>query len=249
MMGAYSKETKHMKKLLLGTVVGLPLGLAFASVAMAEPGVSPTVWSVRTDKLEYRVGDEENSFAWEFEAWTGNDELRLVWNSEGTRIKGGIFEELDNQIRLQKPITDFFDGFIGVAASTPDSLPERYYGAFGVTGLAPQWFDVEAALYVSQYPYIGAEVEYEGLITNRLILVPSIEASFPLADDSARKIDAGGAAVELGLRLSYDLIGRSVSPYIGVNYERAFGGTADILRDNGNQVDEVAGVIGINLMF
>ena len=53
----------------------------------------------------------------------------------------------------------------------------------------------------------------------------------------------------MGLRLSYDLIGRSVSPYIGVNYERSFGGTADILRDHGHEVDELAGVAGINFMF
>ena len=50
--------------------------------------MSPTVWGVRTDKLEYRMGNEENSFAWEFEAWTGNDELRLVWKSEGAKIEG-----------------------------------------------------------------------------------------------------------------------------------------------------------------
>ncbi|MBU2963114.1 copper resistance protein B [Citreicella sp. C3M06] len=248
-MGAHSKEPDHMKKRLLGTALGLPLALTFTSVAMADPAKSPTVWGVRTDKLEYRVGNEENSFAWGFEAWMGNDELRLVWKSEGAKIEGGDFEEMDNQIRLQKPITDFFDGFVGVAASTPDGAPERYYGAFGVTGLAPQWFEVEAALYISEYPYFGAEVEYEGLLTNRLILTPSVEVSLPLADDLAREIAAGGGSVELGLRLSYDPIGRSLSPYIGVNYERAFGGTADILRDHGHEVGELTGVVGVNLMF
>lgn len=248
-MGAYFKETNHMKKLRLGTAVGLALGLTFTSVAMAEVGVSPTVWGARTEKLEYRMGDEGSSFAWGFEAWTGNDELRLVWKSEGAKIEGGGFEEMENQIRLQKPITDFFDGFVGVAASTPDGAPERYYGAFGVTGLAPQWFEVEAALYLSEYPYIGAEVEYEALLTNRLILTPSIEFSLPLADDPEREIAAGGGSVELGLRLSYDLIGRSVAPYIGVNYERAFGATADILRTNGHGIDDLTGVIGVNFMF
>ncbi|GAA6189929.1 hypothetical protein NBRC116596_29920 [Litorivita sp. NS0012-18] len=248
-MGTYFKETNHMKKLLLGTALGLPLTLTFTSVAMAEVGVSPTVWGVRTEKLEYRMGDEGSSFAWGIEAWTGNDELRLVWKSEGAKIEGGGFEEMENQIRLQKPITDFFDGFVGVAASTPDGAPERYYGAFGVTGLAPQWFEVEAALYVSEYPYIGAEVEYEALLTNRLILTPSLEVSLPLADDPAREIAAGGGSVELGLRLSYDLIGRSVSPYIGVNYERAFGGTADILRTNGHGIDDLTGVVGVKFMF
>ncbi|ATG39812.1 Copper resistance protein B precursor [Phaeobacter piscinae] len=243
------KEDNHMKTLSLGTALGVPLALSFASAAMAEVGVSPTVWSVRTDTLEYRMGAEENSFAWGVEAWIGNDELRLVWKSEGAKTEGGDFEEMNNQIRLQMPITEFFDGFIGGAASTPDGAPDRYYGTIGVTGLAPQWFEVEAALYLSNHPYLNAEVEYEGLLTNRLILTPSIEVSLPLADDPEREIAAGGASAAFGLRLSYDLIGRSVSPYIGVNYERAFGETADIRRGHGHDIEELTGVFGVNVMF
>lgn len=242
------KEIKRMKNLILGTVLGLPLTM-FAPAAMAEVGVSPMVWSMSTDTLEYRMGATENSFVWGIEAWVGNDELRFVWKSEGTKIEGGNVEEMDNQLRLQKPISEFFDGFVGLAASTPDDEPERYYGVFGVTGLAPQWFDVEAALFASKYPYIGAEIEYEGLITNRLILTPSLEVTLPLADDPDRETVKGGSSAELGLRLSYDLIGRSVSPYIGVNYERSFGGTADILRLHGHDVDAVTTVIGVNFAF
>lgn len=248
-MGAYFKENKDMKKLLLGLAFGPLFALPFAPVALADVGVSPTVWGVRTDKLEYRFGDDEKSLAWELQAWVGNDELRLAFLSEGVKIEGGDFEEMDTQIRLQKPITDFFDGFVGVAASTPDGVPERYYGTLGVTGLAPQWFEVEAAIYVSEYSYVGAEVEYEGLLTNRLILTPSIELSVPLVDDPERGTAAWAPSVELGLRLGYDLIGRSVSPYIGVNYERDFGGTASISRNAGESVEELSGVIGINFNF
>ncbi|WP_286134850.1 copper resistance protein B [Neptunicoccus cionae] len=238
-----------MNKLLLGMAFGPLLALPFASAAVAEVGVSPTVWGVRTDKLEYRVGDDNKSLAWELQAWAGNDELRLVFLSEGVKIEGGDFEEMEHQIRLQKPVTDFFDGFVGLAASTPDGVPERYYGTFGVTGLAPQWFEVEAAVYVSDFSYVGAEVEYEGLLTNRLILTPSIELSVPLVDDPERDTAAGGASLGLGLRLGYDLIGRNVSPYIGVNYERVFGGTADLRRNSGEATEELTGVIGVNFTF
>ncbi|MDO6670097.1 copper resistance protein B [Paracoccus sp. 1_MG-2023] len=237
-----------MRTVTFGAALSLPLALAAVSAAMADPAMSPTVWGLRSEKLEYRMGDEDG-LAWDFEAWTGDDELRLVWKSEGLRIEGGDFEEMENEIRLQKPVTDFFDGFVGLAASTPDGLPERYHGVVGVTGLAPQWFEAEAALYVSRHPYIGAELEYEGLLTNRLILTPSVEIGLPLADDPEREIAAGGVSAELGLRLSYNLIGRAVSPYVGVNYERAFGGTADILRDHGHDVDELTTLVGVNLMF
>ncbi|WP_263398953.1 copper resistance protein B [Salipiger aestuarii] len=92
-------------------------------------------------------------------------------------------------------------------------------------------------------------MDYEGLLTNRLVLTPTIEASLPLADDPGREIAAGGASVELGLRLSYELIGRSVAPYIGVSHERASGGTADILRDHSREIEVLTGVVGVNFMF
>ncbi|KDB04087.1 copper resistance protein CopB, partial [Defluviimonas sp. 20V17] len=212
-------------------------------------GVPPTVWSFRTEKLEYRLGKKENSLAWDFDARVGGDEYRLVWKSEGLRILGGGFAELNNELRFQKPISAFFDTFVGVAASTPDGEPQRYYGSLGVTGLAPQWFEVEGALYVSKFPYIRARADYRALITNRLILTPEVVLTMPLADDPARGIAAGGASAELGLRLGYDLIDRSVAPYIGLNYKRSFGGTAKLVRASGGSVGELTGVLGVNFFF
>ena len=102
---------------------------------------------------------------------------------------------------------------------------------------------------MAEHPYLSAEADYEALLTNRLILTPWLEVSMPLSDDDARDVAAGGATAELGLRLSYDLIGRSVSPYVGVSYERSYGGTADLLRAAGDDVSELSGVIGVNLNF
>lgn len=245
MSGAGPKGLHSMKHLMIGML----MAVLAAPAAMADVGVPPTVWSFRTEKLEYRLGKQENSFAWDFDARVGGDEFRLVWKSEGLRIIGGGFAELNNELRFQKPISTFFDAFAGVAASTPDGEPQRYYGSFGVTGLAPQWFEVEAALYLSKYSYVKGRVNYQALITNRLILTPEVIVTMPLADDPARGIAAGGASAELGLRLSYDLIDRSVAPYIGLNYKRAFGGTAKLIRANGQSAEELTGVLGVNFFF
>lgn len=77
----------------------------------------------------------------------------------------------------------------------------------------------------------------------------SIEVNLPLKDDLARDRGADGAVVEIGARLSYDVIRRAFSPYIGVNYEAALGDTKDILRANGEDTDAFAIVIGTRLMF
>jgi copper resistance protein B len=53
----------------------------------------------------------------------------------------------------------------------------------------------------------------------------------------------------MGLRLGYDLIDRSFTPYIGVHYERLFGQTADYARDDGEERDALFFVIGARLLF
>jgi copper resistance protein B len=55
--------------------------------------------------------------------------------------------------------------------------------------------------------------------------------------------------LEVGARLSYDLIDRALSPYIGVHYERLFGESGDLARDEGEDRDQVLFVVGARLMF
>ena len=109
--------------------------------------------------------------------------------------------------------------------------------------------EVDADLFLSDYPSLWLEAEYEGLITNRIILVPSIELDIPFRDDLASDVGAFGPKLEVGLRLSYDLIDRAFSPYIGVHYERVFGETADIARGNGEDPGAVFFVAGARIQY
>ena len=228
------------------------LGLTMAmTVTWALPGqAEPLIYGIQVEQLEYRQGDGEDSLVWDFDALIGSDELKLVWRSEGERAQdSGDFETLENQLRLQFPVSTFFDAVVGLRASTPDGLPDRYNAVFGVKGLAPQWFEIDADLYLSDRSFLRFEGEYEAMLTNRLILTPSLEVTMPLQDDLAYSQAAGGATVELGLRMSYDLIDRAVSPYLGVNYEKSFGGTADLIRASGAENGTFSVVFGTRLMF
>ncbi len=93
------------------------------------------------------------------------------------------------------------------------------------------------------------EVDYEALITNRLILTPSIEIDLPLNDDKEIGKGGFGPTLEIGARLSYDLIDRAVSPYIGVHWERIFGESANLARAEGEESSSVYVVAGFRLMF
>lgn len=216
----------------------------------AAPGLAePLIYGVQVDQAERRFDDGSDVYAWEFDALAGTDELKAVWRSEAEYLTGGNqFETLENQLRLQTPISTFFDAAIGVRVDTPRG-EDRAYGVLGVKGLAPQWFEVDADLYLGETSFVRLEAEYEGLITNRVILTPSVELDTPLGDDTTLGVGAFAPTLEVGARLSFDLLDRAVSPYIGVHYERQFGETADLARQEGEQADRLFFVVGTKLLF
>jgi len=227
--------------------IGLLLPIAMlANSVKAEP----LIWGGKLEQFEYRVGDNGTDvMAWDGDAVIGSDELKFVLLSKGEfQTDGDVMEKMETQARLQTPISTFFDAFVGVRVDTPKGR-DRVHGVVGVKGLAPQWVEVDADLYVSDHPSFRLGVSYEALITNHIILTPSFEVDLPFSDDRAIEIGAWGPKAEIGARLSYDLIDRAVAPYIGVHYERFFGETANIRTMEGKEGDALWFVTGVRLMF
>ena len=118
--------------------------------------------------------------------------------------------------------------------------PAQTWAAFGVQGLAPYWFEVEATGYVGGggRTHVRFETEYDLRLTNRLILQPLVEFEVYGKDDLERFRARGLTESEAGLRLRY-LVKREFAPYVGVVWSRKYFGTADLARDRG---DRTAGV-------
>ena len=209
-------------------------------------------YGVQMEQLEYRQGDTgQNLMVWDGDAFVGTDEIKLRWLGEGEYdTDEEVLESMENRLVLQMPISTFFDLKAGVRLDTPDG-PDRLFGVVGVAGLAPQWIEVDADLFVSETGDVSARVdaEYELLITNRLILIPSLEVDVAFTEDREIGVATGLNSVEFGVRLSYDLIDRMLSPYVGVAYERKFGRTADFAREEGEDTSALFGVICARLMF
>jgi copper resistance protein B len=232
-------------------IKGLIVGIIFSTVtASSSWAAEQLIYGIQIEQLEIRTGDNGTEvLAWDGDAVIGTDDLKFVLRSEGEfETDGDVMETLETQARLQFPISTFFDAAVGVRFDTPEG-PDRTHGVVGVKGLAPQWFEIDADLYVSDHPSFRFEAEYEALITNRLILTPSIEFNLPFNDDREIEIGAWGPKTEVGARLSYDVIDRSVAPYIGVHYERYFGETKDIKVAEGKEGDALWFVTGLRLMF
>lgn len=223
--------------------------LAWAAFGSVSATAEPLIYGVQVEQAERRFDDGSDVYAWDFDALVGTDELKVVWRSEAEYLtEGSRFETLENQLRLQKPISTFFDAVVGVRVDTPRG-EDRVYGVVGVKGLAPQWFEVDADLYLGETSFVRIEAEYEGLITNRIILTPSVELDTPLGDDAALGVGGFAPKLEVGARLSYDLLDRAISPYVGVHYERLFGETAERAREEGGQRDTLFFVVGTKVLF
>ena len=236
-----------MKTSLTIGAVALGLGILVAGTSSAQMAT----YGVRANQLEYRFGENnEEVLAWDFDYIYGTDELKFLFRSIGEMDTAtNDFGSLETQLRLQKPISAFFDAVVGLQANKPTLGPDRTNLVLAVQGLAPQWFEIEGGLYLSEYSFGRFEAEYTALLTNRLFFIPSVEIDIPLVDDLASGQAAGGATLEIGARVSYDLVGRAISPYIGVNYEKSYGGTADMLEAGGGQRDNLSFVVGTRLFF
>jgi copper resistance protein B len=205
---------------------------------------------VKIDQLEYRFQDGNDLVAWEGQGRIGNDDHKVALKTEGAYIRGeDKFEGAEVQLLYQRPISDFFDAQIGVRRDIkPD--PSRTFGVIGVNGLAPQWFESDASLFVSNKGDASArlELEYDILFTQRLVLEPSAEINVAFSDDEPTGVGSGLSDVDLGLRLRYE-IEREFAPYIGVNWERKLGRTSDFAREEGEDDNVFSIVAGIRIFF
>jgi copper resistance protein B len=86
------------------------------------------------------------------------------------------------------------------------------------------------------------------MFTQKLILSPELEINTYSKDDFRNGIGSGLSDLEFGLRLRYEFR-REIAPYIGINWEKKYGKTADLARSKGNSTTDTQVVIGIRAWF
>jgi copper resistance protein B len=203
---------------------------------------------VLLDRLEWRGATGADAGAWDGYAWYGGDYNKLWLKTEGEQVHGRT-EDARADLLWDRIVTRWWSLQLG-ARQDFGAGPPRRWAAAGVQGLAPQWFDIEATFYVGDGGRTAArlQAQYELLFTQRLILQPDLEVNLYGKGDRERGLGSGLSDTELGLRLRYE-VRREVAPYIGVTWNRAFGGTADFRRRDGEGIGDARAVAGVRLWF
>ncbi|SEJ01094.1 copper resistance protein B [Frateuria terrea] len=209
---------------------------------------NPRFGKLLLNQLEVAHGRQGNGHRWDAEAWYGNDDDKLWLRTEGERARGAL-ESADLEAFWNHTLGTFWNTQIGLRTDAGRG-PDRTWAAFGIQGLAPYWFELEATGYVGAAGRTAARVraDYELLLTQRLVLQPEFDANLYGRADPARRLGAGLSDAELGLRLRYE-IRRQFAPYIGVVWVRRLGGTADFARAEGEGIFDRQWVAGVRIWF
>ncbi len=234
-----------MKKYVLALLTTLLVtGSAYGGGMIDDPLLA----MVMVNQFELRVSDEDTPLNWDAEGWLGKD-LNKLWIKTDGEYLDGQFEETELQALYSRAIATYWDVQIGWRGDL-EPTPQRNWLALGIKGLAPYFFDIDAAFFVGESGRTAArlKVDYEFMLTQKLILVPEIELNLYGKDDTAIGVGSGLADIEAGLRLRYE-IRREFAPYIGVNWIHLYGDTADYAREEGEDTDDFRFVFGIRAWF
>lgn len=201
------------------------------------------------DRLEYRNGDNEDGVLWDAQGWYGGDLNKLWIKAEGDySSESDRIEDAELQVLWSHAISPFFDLQSGVRYDfEPSGLA---HAVIGLQGLAPYWLEVDAAAFLSEDGDLTAhiETEYDWLLTQRLILQRRGALELSAQDIPERRLGSGLTRLEAALRLRYEFR-REFAPYLGIEWTRAFGGTADIIEAAGGDSDEFSVVAGVRFWF
>jgi copper resistance protein B len=201
------------------------------------------------NQLEGRTGSG-NELRWDGEGWIGTDMSRLWIKSEGV-FEDGSMSDGDHELLYDRPIPRlrYFDAQVGIREDL-DSRPNRTWGAVGIEGLAPNFFQLESTFYFRDGGHVAVRVAsaYDLKITQRLIAQPQLEMNFYGSPDPARGLGTGLTDLDTGLRLRYEF-SRKLAPYIGFAYTNQFGATAVDSRQAGESVSNPRFIFGLRVWY
>lgn len=205
--------------------------------------------AVIIDQAEVTVSDGEDAYALDVQGWTGGDINRFWWKFEGEGEFGDGVEEAEIQALYSRAIRPFFDFQTGLRQTyRPEG--DRTDLVVGIQGLAPYWFEVDAAAFLSNKGELTAraEAEYDQRITQKWILQPRAEVLFSAEDIPELSIGSGLSSLQVGARLRYE-IRKEFAPYVGVEWTKNFGNTRDFLEAEGRSSEDTRVVVGIRAWF
>jgi copper resistance protein B len=203
--------------------------------------------AILLDRLETVDTDAGRRTHFAIDAWYGQDFRRWWLRSEGEHTRGDALQA-STELLGSRALSAYWDAVAGVQVDTGDH--SRTWASFGLRGLAPYWFEVDARLLLGEsgQSALHLEAEYDLRLTQRLVLQPVAELAWHGRTLSAQREGKGLAETRLGLRLRHEFTPQ-FAPYLGVEQWREFGATAELSRALGKATRDTQMVLGLRFWF
>lgn len=210
------------------------------------------------DVLEYRPrtgGNGSNSdYRWDIEGWYGGDYNRLWFKSEGqqdTAFKADY--DVDFQLLYGRFLWKYYDIQVGGRMETQSfrgGNVTRGLAVIGLQGIVPYNYEFESAVFIDQSGAVSARLSYtkDFLLTQRWILQGRFQTNLAIQRVEEFTTGSGLNNLEFGARLRYE-IRREFAPYIGLSFDRSFGETATLVRQQGGDSSQIRFVVGLRAWF
>jgi copper resistance protein B len=236
-----------MKQLFYFIVMQLPL-FALADMQDMHKDAYSLVKSINFHQLEWQKNaQEEAMLAWDFSTWISGGDEKWWLKSEGKAsendTEGGYVQML-----YSEPVSAFWDLQIGFHSQIEPY--EENYVLIGFFGLAPYFIHLDSYLLLNSNgdAIWQLDADYDMKLSRNWVMLVEGSISAQAQNKPEAGLGSGLSEGELGIRVAYNRQ-RKLVPYIGIEWERAFGNTADI-RDNLQEPNsEWRGVVGINMWY
>lgn len=234
-----------MRPLLLAAALA---GLAAPALAADPNDAAPpySFWLSRTDGGVSTKGEQD--FDWDAQGWVGSDEQRAWVKTTGNLQGSGAPDRADVQLLYSRALNEFWDVQAGVRQTLEPAA--RTSAVLGVQGLAPYWFEVDAAAFLGEGGRLTGRLEtsYELTFTQKVFAEPFLTVRFSSKADPKLLEGPGLMDTEAGLRLRYE-VSRNFAPYVGISWARRYGATRRRLTAAGGDGEETSGRAGLRLLF
>ena len=231
-------------------------GFTRGSGPYSLPGVPPLhlhdqhpFASLRVDRLERAVarhGPDATALEGELRVTRGAHQALIKFEGDAAQ---GRLHDARTELLWGYAAAPFWDTQLGLRIDGGQG-PTRTWLAFGVEGTAPYNIDTRATAYLGQggRAALRLALSYDAYLTQKLVLQPRTEWTLNSRDDAARGVGRGLSSAIAGLRLRYEITPQ-IAPYVGVEWQRGFGRTADLLRAGGERAGTTRWVAGVSFWF
>jgi copper resistance protein B len=256
------------------TVQGPSMASTVTSLSIGQVGTRPTVpppqhWPppvndqqnrlfTLIDVLDYRPkisgGQGHDDYRWDVEGWYGGDYNRLWFKSEGQRDTAFKADyDVDVQLLYGRFIQKHYDLQMGSRVETQSFKGRnvtRGFGVIGIEGFVPYNYEFESALFIDQNGAVSARLSFtkDLLLTQRLIFQTRFETNAAVQRVEKFTTGSGLNNLEFGVRLRYE-IRREFAPYVGISFDRSFGETATLVRQDGGDPTQIRFLVGVRAWF